>query len=206
MSRKKGSSHIQDAGFLKRFSIKVAAWRQEFTLVPPPKQLDEAKLWMSGPVIAGTAQMPRSNATTKAALSCQSTSSTICKKSSKCDSAWIRIWRQSRNCNQLRTLKSRLRKVTVCRGLFSAVEVTRYWVPQKQRALPRLQNAAWWGWTVKQPLNQQQHGQHCSAIHWQPLKLSLLRHFRTRFLPVNADYIKGKHKVCIDRVSKLYKG
>lgn len=133
------------------------------SLSSPLKQLDEAKLWMSEPVIAGAAQMPRSNATTKAALSCQSTSSTIPKKTSKCDSAWIRIWRQSRNCNQLRTLKSRLRKVTVCRGLFSAVAEIHCWVPRKQRALPGLQNA-WWAWTVKQPLSQQQHGQHCSVI------------------------------------------
>lgn len=132
-------------------------------LSSPLKQLDEAKLWMSGPVIAGTAQMPCSNATTKAALSCQSTSSTTHKKTSKRDSAWIRIWRQSRNCNQLRTLKSSLRKITVCRGLFSAMAVIHCWMPWKQRALPRLQKA-WWGWTAKQLLNQQQHGQHCSVI------------------------------------------
>lgn len=50
------------------------------SLSSPLKQLDEAKLWMSGPVIAGTAQMPCSNATTKAAVSYQSTSSTTHKK------------------------------------------------------------------------------------------------------------------------------
>jgi len=42
---------------------------------------------MSGPVIAGTPQMPCSNATTKAALSCQNTSRTIHEKTSKYDSA-----------------------------------------------------------------------------------------------------------------------
>lgn len=143
--------------------MKAAKLAGKNSLSTPLKQLDEAKLWMSGPVTVGTAQMPCSNATTKAALSCQSTSSTIHKKTSKYDSTWIWIWRQSRNCNQLRTRKSRLRKITVCRGLISAVELICCWMPWKWRTLPRLQQA-WQGWAFKYQLNKQQHGQHWSLI------------------------------------------
>lgn len=163
MSRKKGSSHLRDTGFLKKNLASRLHLAGKNSLSTPLKELDEAKLWMSGPVIVGTAQMPCSNATTKAALGCQSTSSIIRKKTSKYDSTWIWIWKQSRNCNRLRTRKSRLRKITLCRGLFSAIAVTRCWMPRKPRTLPRLQQTRQ-GWAFELQLNKQGHGQRWSLI------------------------------------------
>lgn len=106
MSRKKGSSHIQDAGFLKRFGIKAAAWRQEFTLVPPSSNWMKPSFECQALSLQAQHKCPAVMPPPRQQSVIRAPAAQLIRKISKCDSAWIWIWRQSRNCNQLRTLKT----------------------------------------------------------------------------------------------------